>query len=84
MLVVSASRGATRMEVRRGSQQGDLVFSGTVENGRQQSFELDERLWLWVQRPARVDFEVAGRAVRPPARLLLVDATGVRRAPAAR
>jgi hypothetical protein len=84
MLVVSASRGATRMEVRRGSQEGKLVWSGTVENGRQQSFKLDRRLWLWVQRPARVDFEVAGRAVRPPARLLLVDASGVRRAPAAR
>jgi hypothetical protein len=84
MLVVSASRGATRMEVRRGSQEGKLVFSGTVENGRQQSFKLNGRLWLWVQRPTRVDFEVAGRAVRPPARLLLVDASGVRRAPAAR
>ncbi len=83
-LVVSASRGATRMEVRRGSQEGSLVFSGTVENGRQQSFELDGRLWLWLQRPAFVDFEVAGRAMRPPARLLLVDASGVRRAPAAR
>ena len=84
MLVVSATRGATRMEVRRGSQEGPRMFSGTVENGRQQRFGLDTRLWLWVQRPARVDFEVAGRAMRPPPRRGRGAAPGVRRGPAAR
>jgi hypothetical protein len=83
-LVVKGTRGATRMEIREGSQAGKPVFSGTLEHGRQQSFDLDGPLWLYVQRPALVDFVVAGQAMRPPARLLLVDASGVRRAPAAR
>ena len=83
-LVVRGTRGATRMEIREGSRAGKLVFSGTLENGREQSFDLDGPLWLYVQRPALVDFVVAGHAMRPPARLLLVDASGVRRAPAAR
>ena len=38
VLVVRGTRGATRMEVRRNSQEGELVFSGTIPNGREQSF----------------------------------------------
>ncbi len=82
-LVVRGTRGATRMEVRRNSQAGELVWSGTIPNGREQSFKIGQKLWLYVQRPAAVDLVVNGRATRPPARLLFVDASGVERAPAA-
>jgi cytoskeleton protein RodZ len=83
-LVVRATRGATRMEVRRTSQQGELVWSGTVGLGREQSFKLNGKLWMYVQRPRAVDLVVAGRTARAPARLLVVDSSGVHRAPAAR
>ncbi len=83
-LVVRATRGTTRMEVRRASQQGPLVWSGTVGLGREQSFKLKGKLWMYVQRPRAVDLVVAGRTARAPARLVLVDAQGVQRAPAAR
>jgi cytoskeletal protein RodZ len=83
-LVVRATRGATRMEVRRTSQQGQLVWSGTIGLGREQSFKLKGKLWMYVQRPRAVDLVVAGRTARAPTRLLLVDAAGVHRAPAAR
>jgi cytoskeletal protein RodZ len=83
-LVVRATRGATRMEVRRATQQGQLVWSGTVGHGREQSFKLKGKLWMYVQRPLAVDLVVAGRTARAPARLLVADASGVRRAPAAR
>ena len=52
-------------------------------NGREQSFKIGQKLWLYVQRPAAVDLVVNGRATRAPARLLFVDASGVERAPAA-
>jgi hypothetical protein len=83
VLVVRGTRGATRMEVRRNSQEGELVFSGTIPNGREQSFRIGRKLWLYVQRPGAVDLVVNGRATRAPARLLFVDASGVERAPAA-
>ena len=52
-LVVRATRGATRDggPPRRRSG-GPLVLAGTVEHGREQSFKLKTRLWLYVQRPA--------------------------------
>ena len=83
ILVVRGTRGASRMEVRRNSREGELVFSGTIPNGREQSFKIGRKLWLYVQRPAAVDLVVNGRATRAPARLLFVDASGVERAPAA-
>ena len=83
ILVVRGTRGASRMEVRRNSREGELVFSGTIRNGREVPFRIGEKLWLYVQRPAAVDLVVNGRAMRPPARLLFVDASGVERAPAA-
>jgi cytoskeletal protein RodZ len=83
-LVVRATRGATGMEVHRSSQQGPLVWAGTVPHGRSQSFKLTVRLWMYVQRPRVVDLVAAGRTTRAPARRLLVDASGVQRAPTAR
>ena len=82
-LVVRGTRGASRMEVRRGSQRGDLVFSGTIGNGREQSFKLNGRLWMYIQRPRAVDLVVAGQTAPAPWRLLYVDASGVERAPPA-
>ena len=72
------------MEIRRGSQEGKVVFSGTVEKGRQHGFALKSRLWIYVGRPRNIDLVVAGRPQPAPARLLYVDANGVRRAPAVR
>jgi cytoskeleton protein RodZ len=83
VLVVRGTRGATRMEVRRNSQEGELVWAGTIPNGRQQSLKVGRKLWLYVQRPAAVDLVVNGRATRAPGRFLFVDASGVERAPAA-
>ena len=83
LLVVRGTRGSSRMEVRRNSQEGALVFSGTIRNGREVPFRIGKKLWLYVQRPAAVDLVVNGRATRPPGRLLFVDASGVERAPAA-
>jgi cytoskeleton protein RodZ len=83
-LVVRGSRGASGLEVHRRTQDGKLVFGGTLENGREQSFKLRTKLWVYIQRPAAVDLVVAGRTHRPPGRFLLIDASGVARAPAAR
>ena len=85
VLVVRGTRGASRMEIRRGSQEGKVVFSGTVEKGRQIGpFKLEPRLWMYVGRPRAIDLVLSGRPQPAPARLLLADANGVRRAPAAR
>jgi hypothetical protein len=83
-LVVRGQRGASGVEVHRRTQGGKLVFGGTVENGREQTFKLQTPLWVYIQRPAAVDLVVAGRKHRPSGRFLLIDASGVRRAPAAR
>jgi len=83
-LVVRGQRGASGVEVHRRTQDGKLVFGGTVENGVEQTFKLQTALWVYIQRPAAVDLVVAGRKHRPPGRFLLIDASGVRRAPAAR
>jgi len=82
-VVVRAARGTTRMEVRRDSERGEVLWAGTLGNGREQSFKIGRKLWLYVQHPAAVDLVVNGRATRAPARLLLVGASGVERAPAA-
>jgi cytoskeleton protein RodZ len=84
VLVVRGTRGASRMEIRRGSQEGKVVWSGTVEKGRQHGFTLKSRLWLYLGRPRSIDLVVSGRPQPAPARLLYVDANGVRRAPAVR
>jgi hypothetical protein len=84
VLVVRGTRGASRMEIRRGSQEGKVVFSGTVEKGRQHAFPVKTRLWLYVGRPRSIDLVVSGRPQPAPARLLYVDANGIRRAPAVR
>ena len=81
-LVVNALRGSTRMEVRNGSSEGKPRFSGTVEHGRQKRFALKGRLWVYVSRPASVDFVISGRPTRIPARIVYVTAAGVTRAPA--
>jgi hypothetical protein len=83
-LSVRGTRGASGLEVHQRTQDGKLVFGGTLENGRQQSFKLETQLWVYIQRPAVVDLVVAGRTLRPPGRFLLIDASGVVRAPAPR
>ena len=81
-LVVKAVRGATRMEIRDASRFGDQRFAGTLERGRSQELEIRTVLWVYLQRPAKVDLVVGGRTYRAPSRFVLVNARGVSRAPA--
>jgi hypothetical protein len=76
-LVVRALRGPTKMEVRERSQDGKLLWSGTLENGREQSFALKGGLWLYIGRPAAVNLIVSGHTVPIPGQLVRVSAKGV-------
>jgi hypothetical protein len=84
VLVVRGTRGSSRMEIRQRSARGKVVFSGTVENGRQHSFKLKTRLWLYVQRPRAIDLVAAGRPQPAPGRFLLVAGSNVQRVSAPR
>ena len=84
VLVVRGTRGSSRMEIRRDSARGKVVFSGTVENGRQHSFKLRQGLWLYVQRPRAIDLVAAGRPQPAPGRFLLVQGSNVQRVSAPR
>jgi hypothetical protein len=65
------------MEVRERSQGGKLRWSGTLENGRAQSFPLKRGLWLYIGRPASVNLIVSGHTVPIPGRLVRVSPKGV-------
>ena len=76
-----AVRAARRAcEVRRNSQEGRArLLRHDRSNGREQSFKIGQKLWLYVQRPAAVDLVVNGRAIaRAPARLALLRRLGRR------
>jgi cytoskeleton protein RodZ len=81
-VVVRALRGTTGMEVHERSRAGELRWSGTLENGREQGFPLTRALWLYIQHPAAVDLLVSGRKVALPGRFVGVSLKGaVTRAP---
>lgn len=61
-LVVSATKGATFMEVRVGAPDGVPLFSGTLERGRSQRFTR-KTLYLSVARPVNVVVKVDGKRV---------------------
>jgi helix-turn-helix protein len=83
ILVVRALRGPTKMEVRESSQDGKLRWSGTLENGREQTFALKRGLWLYIGHPAFVKLVVSGHTVSIPGQKVHVSPKGiVRRAPA--
>jgi hypothetical protein len=77
VLVVRALRGQTKMEVRERSQAGKLRWSGTLENGREQTFALKRGLWLYIGHPARVNVVVSGHTVAIPGQLVHVSPKGV-------
>jgi cytoskeletal protein RodZ len=84
-LVVRALNGRTRLTVREGSKLGGQVFDGTVERGDAKRFDLQGRLWVWIERPRAVGLWVNGarqvnlRSRRPQA--IHVTAKAVRLAP---
>ncbi len=61
-LLVSATKGATFMEVRVGAADGVPLFSGTLERGRSQRFTR-KTLYLSVARPTNVVVKVDGKRV---------------------
>jgi cytoskeleton protein RodZ len=65
-LVVRAVAGRSWMEVRAGSVNGKLLYSGTLERGQRQSFE-GRRLQLALARPGNVAVKLNGRRTQLPA-----------------
>ena len=65
-LVVRAVAGPSWMEVRAGSVNGKLLYSGTLERGQRQSFE-GRRLRLALARPGNVAVKLNGNRVQLPA-----------------
>ena len=81
-LVVTAARGSSVAEVRRGSSSGELLFEGTIEQGESQPFQARKKLWLKLSQPQNLEFELNGTRVEPVAAsgpsLVVVTADGVR------
>ncbi|HXG77085.1 MAG TPA: RodZ domain-containing protein [Gaiellaceae bacterium] len=65
-LVVRAQAGSSWMQVRIGSGQGRLLYSGTLERGQAKLFE-GRRLQLALAEPENVRVRLNGRTVRLPA-----------------
>jgi cytoskeletal protein RodZ len=82
-LVVTAAGGSSRVEVRRGSGAGELVWEGTItKSGESQRFT-GKRLWVAVAKPANVRLTLNGELVAkldPTATVLVVTAGGVKAA----
>jgi len=81
-LVVTAARGSSVAEVRRGSSSGELLFEGTIEQGESQPFQARKKLWLKLSKPQNLEFELNGTRVEHVAAsgpsLVVVTADGVR------
>lgn len=81
-LVVTAARGSSVAEVRRGSSSGELLFEGTIEQGESQPFQAPKKLWLKLSKPQNLEFELNGTRVEYVAAsgpsLVVVTADGVR------
>jgi cytoskeletal protein RodZ len=80
VLVVTAARGPSRVEVHEGSVLGELVWEGTLREGTSQEFRGTE-LWLELSKPRNLEFELGGDrvedvAVRGPA-VLVATAGGL-------
>jgi cytoskeletal protein RodZ len=83
-LSVTAVGGASRLEVHRGSVEGEFVWEGTLEAGKSQVFRGVE-LWLEVSKPGNLEFMLNGEQVdgvpgRKPV-VLTASADGLERAP---
>jgi cytoskeletal protein RodZ len=80
VLVVTAERGPSRLEVHEGSALGELVWEGTLREGTSQEFQGTE-LWLELSKPRNLEFELDGErvedvVVRGPA-VLVASASGL-------
>ncbi len=62
-LEVSAPRGNSALAVYRGSPSGRLLFGGTLERGKTDTF-VGPRLWLNVSNPENVVLRLNGKPVR--------------------
>lgn len=64
---IATRKGPSRIEVRRGSQGGELLYEGTLEKGRAQVFTGRE-IWIVVEKPTNVAVDgesLAGLAPGP-------------------
>jgi cytoskeleton protein RodZ len=77
-LVLTAARGDCWVEVRRGSATGELVYSGTMEEGQTQRF-IGRRLWITVGDARVLDARLNGKRARlPAAETVVVTARRIR------
>jgi cytoskeleton protein RodZ len=79
-LLVRASAGDCWMVVKAGGPQGEVLYSGTLENGQGQRF-VRKRLWLQLGAPAALTVKLNGKTVRnfpSEGTFFLVTAKGVR------
>jgi cytoskeleton protein RodZ len=60
-LVVSAVGGRCWLEVHRGSEAGELLFEGTIEQGTSTGPFTGKRLWIHVGAPSSVVIKVNGK-----------------------
>ena len=80
-LVVTAAGGSSRVEVRRGSRAGDLVWEGTLTKGGESQRFTGKKLWIAVAKPANLSLTLNGSRLpklEPTATVLTVTAEGVR------
>jgi hypothetical protein len=78
---VRAVGGSSFVQVRAGSRAGNPLYTGTLERGQTQRFQLVS-LYLAVTSPRNVVVRVNGnRVALPPGRAYVVTARGVRAAP---
>ena len=83
-LLVRATDGDCWMIVKAGGPQGEVLYSGTLEQGQGQRF-VRKKLWLQLGAPEVVTMKLNGKTVRdlPGAGTFVVTAKGVRRLAAA-
>jgi hypothetical protein len=80
VLIVTAARGPSHVEVHEGSALGELRWEGTLQEGKSQEFRGTE-LWLAISKPRNLDFTLDGKrvedlSVRGPA-VLVASAGGL-------
>jgi cytoskeletal protein RodZ len=81
-LLLTATRGASWVEVHKGSSTGRLLYQGTLDVGQTQRFTA-RRLWLSVGVPQNLRARVNGHRASLPTSgpvVLLATPTGLRRA----
>jgi cytoskeleton protein RodZ len=79
-LVLTAARGDSFLQVRRGGVNGRLIWEGTLEEGQTQRFVRYRRLWLDFDDPQNLNAKLNGRRVQLPTEpaVVLVSSQRVR------